>query len=118
MPLNVRSAIGMDTGERVTISRKEAGDYVDGIWIEGTVVQIKAVASVQQPTKQQIELFTGLERNKDIKTFYINKDVRLSDEFDGVEADEILWKGRKYRATKLGEWNSYGYNVVMGVRIE
>ena len=33
-------------------------------------------------------------------------------------ADNILWKDRVYRAVRLGEWESYGYNIVVGVRIE
>lgn len=118
MPFKVREAINTDTGERIKIRRKTDGYYDNGIWKEGRPIIIKALASVQQPTKQQIELFTGLERDKDMKTFYVNKYVRTSSEFDDTEADEILWKGRVYRAMKLGEWDSYGYNIAMGVRIE
>ncbi len=118
MPLNVRNAIDGDTGEKVVISRKQTGDYVDGIWVNGTTISIKAIASVQAPTKQQIELFTGLERDKDIKAFYINKRLQASSEFDGTEADEIIWKGRTYRIMKIGDWDSYGYNLGLGVRIK
>jgi len=118
MPFKVSDAIGTDTGERVIIRRKTDGEYINGIWQEGTPILIKAIASVQQPTKQQIELFTGLERIKDMKTFYVNKFVRTSNDFDNEEADEIMWKSRVYKAMHLGEWESYAYNIVLGVRIE
>ena len=118
MPLNVRDAIDTDTGERVRLKRKTDGFYEKGIWKEGRPQYIKALASVQQPTKQQIELFTGLERDKDMKTFYVNKYVRGSSEFDDTEADIIMWKNREYRAMQVGEWESYGYNIALGVRIK
>lgn len=118
MPLNVRDAIDTDTGERIILNRKTAGFFDNGIWKDGIRKKIKALASVQQPTKQQIELFTGLERDKDMKTFYVNKFVQASSEFDDTEADEIIWKGRVYRAMHLGEWESFGYNIVLGVRIK
>lgn len=119
MPLNVNDAIDTDTGEKIIILRKTTdGFYKKGIWQNGREKRIKALASVQQPTKQQIELFTGLERDKDMKTFYVNKYVRASSEFDEHEADQILWKDRVYRAMHVGEWESYGYNIIVGVRIK
>ena len=119
MPFKVKEAICSDTGERIQIRRKtNDGYYEDGIWKEGRTILIKALASVQQPSKQQIELFTGLERDKDMKSFYVNKPLRASSEFDDTEADEILWKGRVYRAMQRGEWESYGYNIAIGVRVE
>lgn len=118
MPINVSQAICSDTGEKITIRRKSEGFYDKGIWQEGLVTTIRALASVQQPSKQQIELYTGLERDKDMKTFYANKYIRASSEFEDNEADEILWKGRTYRAMQLGEWDSFGYNIVLGVRVE
>jgi hypothetical protein len=118
MPFKVRQAICTDTGERVKVKRKIDGYYDNGIWNEGHFILLKALASVQQPTKQQLELFTGLERDKDMKTFYVNIPIVASSEFDDTQADEILWKDRVYRAMKIGEWESYGYNIVMGVRIK
>lgn len=118
MPFKVKDAICTDTGERITIRRKMDGYYDNGIWQKGRHILIKALASIQQPSKQQIELFTGLERDKDMKSFYVNKPVRASSEFDDTEADELIWENRVYKAMKRGEWKSYGYNIVFGVRIE
>lgn len=118
MPIQLNRAIDTDTGERIIIYRRSGGDYVKGIWVEGTTKELKALASVQQPTKEEIELMTGLERDKDMKMFYANKTIVASSEFDDTEADIIKWKGRLYKAMKLGDWDSYGYNIAMGVRIE
>lgn len=118
MPINVGNAICSDTGERVLIKRKTKGKFVDGIWEQGLTITIKALASVQQPTKEEIELFTGLERDKDMKSFYVNKNIIASSEFDDTDADEIIYNGMTYRAMKLGNWNAYGYDLVMGVRIK
>lgn len=118
MPFKVDNAICSNTGEKIVIQRSSLGDYdEEGIWVKGDDVEIKALASVQQPTKQQIELFTGLERDKDMKTFYCNKRIVVSSEFDKTESDKILWKGKVYRTMQLGDWNSYGYSLVLGVRI-
>ncbi len=118
MPINVNQAIDLQTGTKIYIQRSVGGSYVDGIYVEGPRKLIKAIASQQAPTPSQISLLEGLERTKDIKAFYVNKAIIASDHYDNNEADNIVWNGKVYRAMKLGDWNDYGYNLVLGARIE
>lgn len=117
MPISVKQAIDMQTGEKVIIKRKTNGQYVDGIWQEGRVRNIKAIASVQAPTPEQLQLVSGLERLKDVKAFYVNKPIIASDHFDNEESDQIYWKKKTYKTMKSKDWESYGFNMVLGARI-
>ncbi len=118
MPISVKQAINSETGEKIQIRRMTGGDFVDGIWNPGQLTIIKAFASVQQPDPEEIQLITGLERDKDVKIFYTNKAVQASSDFDDTEADKLVWKGKVYKAMKPADWSSYGYDAVIGVRIE
>lgn len=116
MPINVKQAIDMSTGERIIIQRKTGGRFDDGLYLEGRIKNIKAIASQQVATPEQIQLMTGLERVKDIKAFYVNKPIIASDHYDNEEADKIVWKGKTYKTMKSKDWESYGYNLVLGAR--
>lgn len=118
MPINVSEAIDSQTGEPIKILRKSHGNYVKGLWVPGSIKQIKALASVQIVKPEEISLFTGLERVKDIKTFIVNKPVRATDQYENEEADLILWKTKIYKTMKSKDWESYGYNIVLGAREE
>lgn len=117
MPINVNSAIDMNTGEKIIIKRKTGGKYVDGLYVQGRIKAIKAIASQQVATPEEIQLVSGLERAKDVKIFYVNKPIIASDHFDNEEADIIIWKTKEYKTVKSKDWDSYGYNVVIGARI-
>lgn len=118
MPINVKQAIDLQTGEPVKILRKTIGQFVDGIYQEGSSKLIKAIASQQVATPEQINLMSGLERIKDVKVFFINKPIIASDSFDNDEADIIIWHEKKYKTMKSEDWDSYGYNMVIGARVE
>lgn len=117
MPINVKQAIDLSTGDKIIIQRKSGGAYVDGIYQEGAITSIKAIASQQVATPEQIELMSGLERIKDIKAFYVNKPIIASDHYDNEEADLIVWNSKTYKTMKSKDWESYGYNLVLGARI-
>ena len=57
MTINVSEAIDLDTSVIVSLENASGGGYVDGIYVEGTPVITKALASPQQPTPEQLDFF-------------------------------------------------------------
>lgn len=118
MPINVGQAIDANTGEKIYALRKTKGYYDDeGTWVEGKTTKIKMFASVQVPTKEELALFTGLERVKDTKMFWVKKNVKTVMSFEDEDADILVWDEKQYKAMGLGDWKSYGYQKVLGAKL-
>ena len=118
MPINVGIAIDYNTGQRLYIKRKSKGKYVDGVWVVGTEQTIKCLGSQQSPKPQELDYIPELERLDDVKVFYLNKPVQVSNHWDDHESDQIEWEGKRYKIMKLNDWSSYGYDKVIGSRVK
>ena len=116
MPINVSEALDMDTAEIILIERTREGEYVDGIYVKGTPLNFKALASVQQPTPKQLEILPEGERDSDAKLFISNKPLRTTSDRDGTIADIVIYKGDRYKLIRAGDWSSYGHTQAFGVR--
>lgn len=113
MPINVSEAIDSDTAVIVPLENSTGG-YVDGIYQKATTTVTMALASVQQPTPKQLEFLEGGERVKDIKSFYLNKEVKEADD-DGPET-VITHRGQRYKVVFAGDWQDFGWFFAMGAR--
>ena len=118
MPINVSEALDSDTGEIVIVKRTSGGGYVDGKYIEGTIITFKTLASVQQPTPKQLEFLPEGERNKDIRLFISKKPILSVNDRDGDVADIAVYKGRDYKIIQSGDWDSYGHTTSFGARVK
>lgn len=118
MVINVSEALDSDTAQLLTVERTSAGSYVDGIYQQGSVSTFKALISVQQPTPKQLEVLEEGERSQDIKLFISNKPLRTADDKDNEVADVVIYKSKKYKLIRAGDWNDYGHTTAMGVRRE
>lgn len=114
MPINVSEALDLETGEIVTFERSEPGSYVDGIWVPGTTSTFKSICSVQQPSPQEVKVLPEGERNKDLRTFISKKPLRATDDDKGVSGDVALYKGKRFRMMKEGDWNAFGHSTMIG----
>lgn len=119
MPIDVSQAIDLETGERIQIIRRSAGEYNSvGTWVEGSETVIKAIASVQTPKPGDLDFDTGSEREVDRKVFYIKRNLGvMSNDMDQVESDLILWKSQTFKIVKVGEWDSYGFTKAFAYRV-
>lgn len=115
MPINVSEALDRDTAERVTVAR-QTGSYADGIFVKGASTTFKTLASVQQPTRQQLQTLPEGERTKDSRLFISKKVLRAGNDKDGTIADIVTHKGIQYKIVGVGDWSSYGHSSVIGVR--
>ena len=118
MPINVSEALDSDTAERITVTRTVPGAYVDGVYVKGSTSTFKTLASVQQPTLQQLQILPEGERDKNPRLFISKKPLRGTSDRDGIIADVILFKGMNFKIIDLGDWSSYGHTMAFGVRVQ
>lgn len=117
MPINVSEALDSDTAEKITVERTAAGSYVDGIYQAGSASTFSALASVQQPTPQQLQILPENERVPDVRLFICNKPILSSRESGSGVADVLIYKGVRYKVISNGDWSAYGHNTVMAARV-
>lgn len=118
MVVNVSQAICGLTSEQVSVERTSGGGYVDGIYVKGGAAIFKMLASVQQPTPDDLEQLPEGERNKDIRKFISNKLVRTASDRDGLIADIIIYKTIKYKIISVQDWSAYGQTTSFGARVQ
>lgn len=115
MPINVSEALDLDTAEIMTAERISGG-YVDGVWVKNLPTTFKILASAQQPTPSQLQVLPEGERDSNPRLFISNKPLRTVSDRDGTLADIVIYKGKRYKIIKLGDWDAYGHNMAFGVR--
>lgn len=114
MPIQVSEAIDLDTGVVVTLENTTGGAYVDGKYVPGGTTITKSLASVQQPTPEQLQFLEGGERNKEMKSFYLLKRVNTGS--DDQTSSVITHRGKRYKVIFVGDWEDYGYFFAIGAR--
>lgn len=114
MAINVSEALDFDTAIRVSLENNSGGGWIDGKYVAGTKVLTKALASPQQPTPKQLEFLEGGERRKDLKAFYLNKEVILS--YDDSNSTVIIQSGKRYKVVFAGDWETFGWFFAIGAR--
>ena len=117
MPINVSEALDADTAETVTVERTNGGSYVDGLWVPGSLSTFRMVASVQQPSMQQLERLPENQRLMDTRMFYCNKVVMTANDRANGVADRILYQGKWYTVLAVGDWSVYGHTDVIGALV-
>ena len=116
MVINVSQALCNLTSEPVTVERTTGGGFVDGIYQKGASATFKMIASVQQPTADDLEQLPEGERNKDIRKFISNKLVRTASDRDGLIADLVIYDGIKYKIISVQDWSKFGQTTSFGAR--
>jgi hypothetical protein len=116
MTINVSEALDSDTGEIVTVVRTVPGAYIDGIYSKGVESTFKTLASVQQPSAEQLDQLEEGERNRDARLFISKKPLRGMSDRDGTIADLVIYRGFRYKIIAPKDWSVYGHTTVMGVR--
>lgn len=113
MPITVFGAINSQNAEPIHLYKRDTGRYEDGLWIDGKVKIVRAMASVQQPKPEELKLLTGLERVAGAKVFYINRRVDSSDFFKEGDSTHFAYRGEEYKAMSNAEWTAFGYSKVI-----
>ena len=117
MPIQVNEAIDSDTAEKISVSRT-TGSYVDGLYVENPPAVFNTLASVQQPTPEQLNSVDDGELTSNMVAFYSLKPLLTSDEIAGTIADIVAHKGQQFKIVSAGDWSSYGYSFGIGAQIK
>ena len=117
MVIKVTEALCVDTSEIITVERSNPGGaYVDGLYVKASTITFKTLASVQQPTPKDLQILPEGEREKDVRKFISKKQVRTTQNKDGLIFDIVIYKGIRYKIIQASDWGSYGYTRSFGVR--
>lgn len=117
MTINVSEALDVDTAEKIIVERRTGG-FVNGVYIKNAPTIFTALASVQQPTPQQLQILSEGERDSNPRLFICTKVLRTTNDKDGTIADIVIYKNIRYKIINIGDWSSYGHTMAFGVRDE
>lgn len=119
MPINVSEAIDFDTAERISVFRYTGGGLDDdGIWQKGVATEIKTIASVQQPSGKDLQRLPQGQRARNIKKFICKTRLLTVDDIDQIQADEIVYVGKRYEVIYAENWNAYGHTTALAARVK
>lgn len=108
MPITTRSfpTFKLTHSTEVTILRKSKGGYdEDGVWQEGTSVNVPIEANVQPMKYTEIMMLPESDRTKEWISIWSVSEIRSANEGEGGwDADEILWDGKTYKVMKSQRW--------------
>lgn len=91
----------------LTIYRRSLGSYVEGEWIEGTTVEVPVQVNIQPLKGYEILQLPESERTRVWWKVYSADVLRTEKEGDGGwDADELIWKGDRYKVMKVDDWSS------------
>lgn len=116
MTIDVSDAIDDDTAEELSVIRTTAGGYVDGIYVDGAETSFNSLISSQQPTPAEVQMLPSAERKKDIRKFISDDELFTDDDIASTVADQVIFRGFKYKLIKASGYQSYGYTRAFGAR--
>lgn len=88
----------------LTIFRKNAGSYVDGIWVEGSETTIPITASIQPTTGEEMLSLPEGRRNK--KTYSLFTSTHINVIVSGKNPDQIEIFGERYEVVRVDPWQN------------
>lgn len=93
----------------LTIYRQEAGSYVMGEWVKGSVVSVTREVNIQPLKPSEVMMMPESDRTKQWYKLYCAEDLRTMQEgVGGWDADEFTWQGHNYKIMKV-------QNYAMGI---
>lgn len=89
----------------VPVKRPPAGDYVDGVWVEGAPSNFDIKASVQPASGEDMESLP--ENRRTLATYRLYTDIHLLENLEGVRnPDVVTLFGEDYEVTKVFPWRN------------
>lgn len=84
----------------ITVIRKSAGAWVDGYWVDGIDIELSVEANVQPLRGHELLSLPESQRTRDNIKVYCVETLRTVEEVGATKADEIIWEGKRFQATK------------------
>ena len=96
----------------VTVYRKGAGSYVDGVWQEATETTLTVNMKVQPAKEADLKMLPESDRSSGmVKVFSQDTALRtLQQGSSSYEADEFVWQGYRYQVVRVDQWDTTRIN--------
>lgn len=89
----------------ISVTRRTAGNHVDGVWVPGTPT-VYSVDAVVQPVKpKSLQQPVEGERTQEEIAIWTVEPLVSSDVNNRLEADLISWAGRAWKVISVEDWN-------------
>ena len=116
--INVSEALDFDLCESISVMRTSTGSYIDGIYQDGTKSYFNSIASIQQPTSEDIQFITEAEKTTDLKLFICKDILKTSNEKLKTIADIVLCSFGSYKIISVKDFSNFGHTTCIGTRID
>ena len=116
MAVNVSEALDSDTAVILSYKRYTAGDYVNGIWVEGVPETKKMLASPQGSDAKTIERLASGVKLTEPMVFICNTLLKTPDDKDVTDGDHVFFGGKAYRIVRVNDWKIFGHCIAVGTR--
>lgn len=93
----------------ITLRRYAAGDYVDGLWVDGVSTDSEVQASVQPTTPNELRLLPEGDRAKRSWKILCNFELLMGND-SGVKADELIIDGTLFRISSPENYQYFGHS--------
>ena len=84
----------------ITVIRKSAGAWVDGYWVDWLNIELSVEANVQPLRGHELLSLPESQRTRDNIKVCCVETLRTVEEVGATKADEIIWEGKRFQATK------------------
>lgn len=111
-----RSLIASMNGKNYTLKRKNAGSYVAGKWVDGTLIpSLVAFASIQPMTGKEMVRIPEGDRNRERKVAYSADLLKVAEPTSGTKADIVTVDGQDFEVESVEPWTDYWKAVIVKV---
>lgn len=99
----------------VTITRYNAGSYVEGRWVEGSTSTFDVKGSLQVLRPEEMLRLEEGQRLEATRKFYTKTKLQSAEVAAGTRADRFDYLGDTYEVLSVGDWNDLGgyYKIIV-----
>ena len=115
--INVSEALDFDLCESISVQRTSSGEYIDGIYQEGTKSFFNSIASIQQPSDEDIKYITEAEKTTDLRLIICKDKLQTSNKFYNTIADNIICDAGTYKIIAVKDYSKFGHTTCIGTKI-
>ena len=91
--------------KKLKYKRVLPGEYVDGVWVEGRMLDLFFTASVQPTTPKQMQSLPEGRRNVASFSLYTNTELRTAEQHSH-QADIVVLDDGEYEVSAVERWNN------------
>ena len=102
----------------LTIIRKGAGAYTDGVWVNGADTNVPIKAVIQNANPDDLILLPEGTRTTEAVKIHTTSEVMTVSEVGETDADQFLYNGRRYRIYDVFEREIGNYFKAVAIRIK